>query len=185
MIKNKDRSFYIGASDTKYVMGNWNTKSFEKWWLEKIKLDKNNFSNEFTLAGTNYEHKILNHLNIPKLKKDKQIKKGRLRVNLDGNTIDRIFEVKTYRYDNDFKVSKEYNWQVQVQMYITNIKVAYIVAYGLLKEDYNNYFNNIDEERLSFHKICYNQEFINEYKIKLKYLIKCLKKGKFPKEEDL
>ena len=106
MISNKDRSFYIGASDTSMVVGNWNTKSFENWWLEKLGLRKNTFSNEATKAGNNYEHKILDALEIPNLEKDKQIIIDRLRVNLDGNTADCIYEVKTYNSEKEFKISK-------------------------------------------------------------------------------
>ena len=31
MIQSNDRSGYIGASDTSIVVGNWNTKTFEKY----------------------------------------------------------------------------------------------------------------------------------------------------------
>lgn len=33
------------------VVGNWNTKTFEKWWLEKLGLNKNNLSTEAMKAG--------------------------------------------------------------------------------------------------------------------------------------
>ena len=42
MIQSQDRSYYIGCSDTSMVVGNWKTKSFENWWLEKIGIYKNN-----------------------------------------------------------------------------------------------------------------------------------------------
>ena len=64
MVSSKDRSNYIGASDTSFVVGNWNTKSFENWWLEKIGIRKSDFQNEYTMAGNNYEHKILDSLGI-------------------------------------------------------------------------------------------------------------------------
>ena len=64
MISNHDRSYYIGASDTKYVMSNWNTKTFQKWWLKKIGLDTSNIQNKYTMAGTYYEHKIIDALEI-------------------------------------------------------------------------------------------------------------------------
>ena len=67
MISSQDRSFYIGASDTSMVVGNWNTKTFEKWWLEKLGLNKNDFTNEAMQTGTNYEHKILEALEIKEL----------------------------------------------------------------------------------------------------------------------
>ena len=96
MIKNKNRSYYIGASDTKYVMMNWNTKTFKKWWLIKLGLDENNYQNKYTKAGTNYEHKIIDALNIPNIEKDKQIiVLERLRINLDANTKNEIHEIKT------------------------------------------------------------------------------------------
>ena len=97
MIQSQDRSYYIGASDTSMVVGNWTTKTFENWWLEKLGLNKNNFSTEATKAGNNYEHKILDSLEIENLEKDKQIIIDRLRVNLDGNTNACIYEVKTHK----------------------------------------------------------------------------------------
>ena len=188
MISNHDRSGYIGASDTKYVIGNWNTKTFEKWWLKKIGIDTKQFNNIFTSAGTNFEHIIIDSLNIENIEKDKQIIIGQLRVNLDANTDDCIYEIKTYRYSNDFDINKhkDYINQVLVQMYASNIHKGKIVAYGLLEQDYDNYFNEIDKERLSMFEIQYDEKWINEeYLPKLNYLEKCLLTGKYPNKEDL
>ena len=181
MIQDQDRSYFIGASDTSYVVGNWETKSFEKWWLEKLGLHKNNFTNEAMMTGTNYEHKILDALEIEGLEKDRQFRVGRLRVNLDGNTASCIYEVKTHKSDKKFKVSKQYWRQAQVEMYASGIHELYIVAYGLEENDYNNYFNDIDKERIELIKVDYNEDFIqNEYLPKLNYLTECLKRGVFP-----
>ena len=186
MIASKDRSNYFGASDTKYIVGNWNTKTFEKWWLIKLGLHQSNFTNESMLAGTNFEHKILDSLEIENLEKDKQIIINKLRVNIDGNTDKKIYEVKTYRYENGFKVPKDYKNQVLVQMYASNIKEACIVAYGLIDSDYKNYFNEIDNERLSFHEIEYDEYFIDEvYLPRLNYLTKCLINGQMPNESEM
>lgn len=186
MISDKDRSGYFGASDTSYIIGNWKTKTFTNWWLVKLGLAQNNFTNESMLAGTNYEHKILDSLNIEGLEKDKQIIIGKLRVNLDGNSSDTIYEVKTYNSKKVFKVSKAYYTQVQVQMYATGFRKAFIVAYGLDEKDYRNYFNDIEQFRLSFHKIEYDEQFINnQYLPRLNYLSECLNKGVFPSEEVL
>ena len=164
------------------VVGNWETKTFEKWWLEKLGLNKNNFSSEATKAGNNYEHKILDSLEIEGLEKDKQIINDRLRVNLDGNTDACIYEVKTHNAEKNFKVSKQYWRQAQVEMYASNIHKLFIVAYGLLENDYNNYFNNIEKERLELIPIEYDKNFINqEYLPKLDILTECLEKGVFPK----
>lgn len=183
MISNHDRSGFIGASDTKYVIGNWNTKTFEKWWLKKIGISTEHFSNKFTSAGTNFEHKIIDALGIENIEKDKQIIKGRLRVNLDANTTKKIHEIKTYQYEKGFDLSKhkDYINQVQVQMYASEIYEAEIDAYGLLEEDYDNYFNEIDIKRLSKHDIRYDNLWIQEtYLPKERYLEECLINGKFP-----
>lgn len=181
MIADKDRSYYIGASDTKFVVGNWTTKTFEKWWREKQGLAQNAFTNEAMQAGTAYEHKILDALGVPGMEKDKQIILGRLRVNLDGNTRLKIYEVKTYNANKTFKVSKDYFGQVQVQMYASGIRKACIVAYGLIAEDYKNFYRPIDRNRLSIHEVEYDAEFIRKYKKKLDYLAYCLDKGIFPR----
>lgn len=182
MIQSQDRSYFIGASDTSFVVGKWTTKSFENWWLEKLGLNKNTFSSEATKAGNNYEHKILDSLDIDGLEKDKQIIKSRLRVNLDGNTNTCIYEVKTHNAEKEFKVSKQYWRQAQVEMYASGIHKLYIVAYALINNDYNNYFNEIDKERLQLIPIEYDQDFINkEYLPKLDILTQCLEKGEFPK----
>ena len=69
MISNKDRSYYIGASDTSMVVGNWSTQSWQNWWLEKLGLHKNTLSHLAIQAGNNYEHKILECLGISELEK--------------------------------------------------------------------------------------------------------------------
>lgn len=184
MISSQDRSQYIGASDTSMVVGNWNTKSWSNWWLEKLGLYRNGLKNIAMQTGTNYEHKILDSLEIEELEKDKQIIIDRLRVNLDGNTKDCIYEVKTYNFDKEFKVSKQYWRQAQVEMYASNIHKLFIVAYGLKENDYANYFNNIDKSRIQMLHIEYDENFIyNEYLPKLKILVEFLKKGKFPQKE--
>lgn len=186
MIKSKDRSYYIGASDTKFVVGNWNTKTFSEWWLEKIGIPKRQVNNKYTLAGTNYEHRIIEALNIP-IETDKQIIKNRLRVNLDGNTKDKIYEIKTYGYSKGFDIDrhKDYYEQVQVEMYASGIHNAEIVAYGLLEKDYNNFFNDIEKDRLMEIDIPYDEEFIKRtYIPRLNYLSECLDKECMPSEYD-
>lgn len=181
MISSQNRSYYIGASDTSMVVGNWLTKTFDKWWLEKIGIYKNELKTEAMQTGTNYEHKILDALEIEGLEKDKQIINGRLRVNLDGNTKDCIYEVKTHKSEKEFKISKQYWRQAQVEMYGSGIKKLFIVSYALDEKDYKNFFNVIDKERIKMHEVEYDAEFIEkEYLPKLKILSDCLEKGVFP-----
>lgn len=182
MIASQDRSGWFGASDTDFIMGNWDTKTFEKWWLQKLGINNSHFQTKHTLAGTHKEHQILNSLQIPCLELDKQIliPELKLRVNLDGNTDDCIYECKTHIAEKPFKVPLKYKRQVWVQMFASKIKQAKIVSYGLLETDYKNFFLPIDKDRLKLHEITYNEKFIDEYLIRLKYLAQCLEEGIFP-----
>lgn len=183
MIQSQDRSYYIGCSDTSMVVGNWKTKTFEKWWLEKIGLLKNTIKTDAMMAGTNYEHKILDALGIDNLEKDKQIiiENLRLRANLDGNTDTCIYEVKTHNVSKEFKVSKQYWRQAQAEMFAAKTYKLQIVSYGLEENDYINYFNEIDKDRIKMTEVTYDENFItNEYIPRLKILAECLKKGEFP-----
>lgn len=187
MISNHDRSGFIGASDTKYVIGNWNTKTFEKWWLKKIGIDTSHFDNKYTKAGTNFEHKIIESLEIDNVEMDKQVIVGRLRINLDANTNDCIYEIKTYQFEKGFNIEKhkDYINQVLVQMYGTRIHKAYIVAYGLEVKEYDNYLVKIDKKRLDKIPIEYDKKWIEEaFLPRFKYLEKCLIEGKFPNKKE-
>lgn len=182
MISSKDRSYYIGASDTSFVVGNWETQTFAKWWGCKQGIYSQDFSSDAMKAGTNYEHKILESLNIKGLKLDYQKIIGRLRVNLDGNTKDCIYEVKTHSILKPFKPSRAHINQVNVEMYGVNIKNAYIVSYALTDAEYNNYYMDIDNNRIAYHKIEYDAMFINSiYLPRLYYLSECLERGDFPR----
>ena len=184
MIADHDRSGYIGASDTDKVIGNWKTKTWEKWWMQKIGINQDHFENEYTKAGTNWEHRILDSLQLPNLEKDKQIiiEDLRLRVNLDGNTPVRIKEVKTYRWEKGWKTTPtKYTLQVQVQMFASGIWGADIVTYGLQPEDYKNYLRDVDPRRLKEIPVGYDIRWIeNVYLPKLRILADCLKRGVWP-----
>ena len=182
MIESKDRSDYFGASDVERIVGNWKTATFEKWWLQKIGVNRDHFSNQYTAAGTHKEHQILESLGIP-MEFDKQIilEDLLLRVNLDGNTEDTIYECKTYKREKGFKMPRKYIQQVQVQMFATGFRKAKIVVYGLVEKDYDNFFLPIDKERRDEVVITYDERWINEVFLpKLKYLAQCLKEGRFP-----
>ena len=70
MIADHDRSGWFGASDVSHIMGRWDTKTFSKWWLQKIGLNRDHFTNDAMAAGTNYEHAILDAIGAAE--KDKQ-----------------------------------------------------------------------------------------------------------------
>lgn len=183
MIQSHDRSGWIGASDTDKVIGNWKTKTWENWWMQKLGINTDHFDNRFTIAGTNWEHRILESLNLPGLEMDRQfiIEDLRLRANLDGNTPNRIHEVKTYQWAKGFRCPQKYKNQVQVQMFASNILGADIVAYGLEEADYNNFFRDIDRQRLQEIPVLYDLKWVETvYLPKLRILADCLKRGVFP-----
>lgn len=182
MIASKDRGYYFGASDTDKIIGKWTSATWTEWWLQKLSINTDNFENVYTLAGTHFEHRILESLGIP-MEFDKQVvlEELRLRVNLDGNTEDCIYECKTYKADKPFKMPQKYINQVQVQMFATGIHKAKIVVYGLEEADYNNFFRPIDKSRLQVFEIKYNPKWIQTvYLPRLLILVDCLKKGIFP-----
>ena len=192
MITNHDRSGYIGASDVQYVIGNWKTKTWEKWWMQKLGINQDHFDNQYTKAGTNWEHRILDSLHLPGLEKDRQfiIEDLRLRVNLDGNLPDRIKEVKTYKLNgvsHDISMMKasqcppKYWRQTQVQMFGSKIFGADVVAYALEEADYINFLRDIDPGRLKEIPVAYDFNWVNTvYLPKHIILADCLKRGVFP-----
>lgn len=184
MIASQDRSGYFGASDVSFIVGNWKTKTFEKWWMQKLGINRDHFDNRYTLAGTHYEHRVLESLGIP-MELDKQIiiEELKLRVNLDGNDNTTIYECKTYKFDNGFKMPRKYIEQVQVQMFASGLRKAKIIVYGLLEGDYSNYFNPIDAGRRKEYVIEHDEKWINTVFLpRLKYLAQCLIEGSFPSE---
>ena len=184
MITDHDRSYYFGASDTDKIIGNWKTKTWEKWWMQKLGINTDHFDNRYTVAGTNWEHRILDSLQLPNMEKDKQIiiEDLRLRVNLDGSTPFCIKEVKTYQWEKGWKKTPaKYINQVQVQIFASGIPEADIVAYGLVEADYDNFFRPIDPERLQQIPVVYDPAWVeNVYLPKLRILADCLKRGVFP-----
>lgn len=187
MIAQQDRSGWFGASDTAYIIGNWKTKTFRRWWLQKLGIDSSHYASRAMNAGTYYEHTVLDYIGAERRDHQIIIPELLLRVNLDGDAVGRIHEVKTHKAESEFKVTKAYWQHVQVQSFakLTAEKIvpeAEIVSYGLREEDYRNFFNPIDPDRLRHHPVEYDPEFIKAYLPRLKYLGSCLTEGVFPDE---
>ncbi|MGF6376875.1 hypothetical protein M2140_001953 [Clostridiales Family XIII bacterium PM5-7] len=185
MIADKDRAWWFGASDTSMIVGNWKTATFKKWWLEKLALRKNEINTKAMKCGNAYEGKILDAIGC---EKDLQLLLPdlSLRVNLDGNTANMIYEVKTHKEDKEFKVSKNYWRQSQVEMFAFKevrkiLPYLFIVAYPLGEQEYLNYFTEVDIERAKFIPVAYDEKFIlNDYLPKLTYLKVCMERGAMP-----
>ena len=187
MIADQSRADFFGASDSATIMGNWNTKTFSKWWAQKLGIDNSHFTNTAMLAGTYYEHAILDYIGAPRRDHQIIIPELLLRVNLDGDGPRQIYEVKTHSASKEFKVTKGYYQQVQVQMYAKKfeegcVPLAQVVSYALLPEDYSNFFNNIDPARVKRHDIEYDGAFLAKYLKRLEYLALCLRERRWPSE---
>ena len=182
MIRSKDRAGWFGASDTHAIMGSWNTKTFERFWLIKLGINRSSFATPAMQAGNAYEHKILDYIGVEKKDRQIKIRKLRLRVNLGGET-NRIKEVKTHSAVK-FRVTPAYWQQAQVEMFAAK-KPLDIVSYHLLPDDYENYFNEIDPDRIGEREVEYDAAWIETmYLPRLRYLTKCLKKRKWPTMEE-
>lgn len=183
MITDKDRSYYIGASDTEKVVGNWKTKTWRNWWAEKLGARRSQFENRYMKAGNSYEHRILKSLNIPGMRLDEQIihEALRLRVNYDGITDHCIYECKTFQWEKGFKLLPKHIRQVQVQMFAKGIYKAKIVAYGLIPEEYCDLQRPIDPRRITVLDVQYDPRWISQtYLPKLRILAEHLKQGTTP-----
>lgn len=181
MIRDRDRSGWVGASDTAAVMGRWDTESFRRWWLVKLGLRRENYASLAMQTGTALEHRILDALGIRR--RDRQIKRRglRLRVNLDGETRDEIHEVKTFG-GAAFRVSRAYWMQAQVEMFAAG-KPLVIDAYRLEPEDYRNWFRPIDPARLSVHPVGYDRAWVETaYLPRLRVLARALRERGWPDE---
>lgn len=169
MIHDYDRSHWFGASDSKYIMASsQGSKSWNDWWRIKCGVQENTFKgNLYTKAGNTFEHSILITYE-PSVLFDRQIviPHLRLRVNLDGNTEDTIYEVKTYQINKKFEVTDGYYYQAQMQMLAWKLEPTisfvdcegcpsvygknpplrkhYILAYGLYPDEY--YAEYTDEQ---------------------------------------
>jgi hypothetical protein len=185
MIASQDRSYYIGGSDVEKVIGNWKTKTWLKWWMQKLGIDNSHFNNVYTLAGTHFEHRILESLGIP-LEFDRQFinEELRLRVNLDANENDTNYECKTTKEDiNLFVPPKKYINQTQVQMLGSGFRKTKLVVYQLEEEDYNNFFRPIDPKRRRVFDISYDEKWVQGIYLPPHLILRdCLVRGVLPSE---
>lgn len=187
MISDHDRSYYIGASDTKYVMGNWNTATFRHWWDIKMGFDEDYLDNIYLRTGTMYEPKILDALGVKD--RDRQIIIGRLRVNLDGETDEHVYEIKTInekQLKSDVWIPPvQYIDQAQVELFATQKDMAYLYAYVVNDRDYEAVEVGetlpIAEDRLVYKIIKRDDEWLEKlYLPRLWYLCGCLEREELP-----
>ena len=191
MIKNQNRAYWFGASDTSMIMGNWDTQSFLDWWFVKLGFYSNNRKSWKMDCGNILEIPIIREIERQECYRIRigrhpyYIWSLRLRCNYDGLTKDYVIEIKTTG-KMFLKVPKNYWQQCQVLMFRKRRKKAILYAYQMIDDDYANpYFPNIDYRRIKSFVIDYDKEFIEqEYKPRLKYLARCLREKKVPSKTE-
>lgn len=188
MITNKDRSKWFGASDTSTLFGSYDTDTFRLWWLVKLGIVSNDFSNKYMDVGNILEIPIINKINaitgenIKLGKRPIYIRKYRIRANLDGYTKNKVIEVKTTKKMFE-KVPLNYWRQCQALMFSSKKRICELWVYEVSEEEYEApYFAEIDENRLKKFIIEYDENWIKEQYIpRVKYLANCLKRRIYPK----
>lgn len=186
MITNTDRSGWFGASDTHILMGNWETETFKKFWLVKLGVIQDNFSNRYTEAGNLLEIPIIRAI---ERSEGRKIKLGRrpvyrkdilLRANYDG-LCDTVVEIKTSK--NGFRdVPKSYWMQCQALLLATKRKEAELYMYKMEEIDYIcPWYADIDVRRLKKFSIPLDVKWIEEiYFPRMRYLAHCLRERRYP-----
>lgn len=192
MITNHDRSRWFGASDTATIMGNWETKTFAKWWLSKLGLAQNTYHSIAMDTGNIMEHAIIDEV---ARQTGYRIRKGRrplyspllrLRVNYDGLCSQCVVEIKTAKRMFE-TVPKNYWQQCQVLMYRTRRERCELWAYEVTEDDYAApYFARIDPARLRRFTIAYDPAWIqNDYLPRLRVLARALRRREFPNADTI
>lgn len=187
MIKNQNRSFWFGASDTSMIMGNWETQSFLDWWFVKLGYYQNSHKSWAMDCGNILEISIIREI---ERNENIKIRIGkypyynlflRLRCNYDGLTRFKVIEIKT-TCKMFKKVPKNYWQQCQVLMFRKRRKKTTLYAYEMTDDDYlNPFFPDINYNRIESFDIDFDKQFIEkDYKPRLKYLASCLRHKKIP-----
>lgn len=182
MIRNQDRSGWFGASDTATIMGNWDTKTFARWWAVKLGVFQDHVATPYMEFGNLAEHSIIDAYDkaIHKGKTPIYLPRWRIRVNLDGWKHDYVVEVKTSKNQMK-KLPKSYWQQTQVEMMAAKKKKALVIVYHTIPEEYSRpYYLDVDKKRLHTFWTQKDNSFLLEYLGRIRYLKDCLIRGTYP-----
>lgn len=185
--KSESRIGIFGASETALIMSNHRNKTYQTFLKQKAGLiEREELDNKYITAGNVLEHLIIDYIAFKydlSIEKDKQCFdiENNLRVNLDGNTSECVYEIKTRtngKRFSDKKPPKNYWQQVQVQMYASGVRQGKLVVLYLYEEDYeleNMLGFEIKDENVVIYDIECDPDFIKEYLKELKLANKRLK----------
>lgn len=162
----KNRRHYIGGSDVPIILGYSKFKHCNTLLYEYITGNFNFEDSEYTKYGNLMEPLIRDYINKEldlNAKPAYRINKGkRIRCNTDGYDKDKkvIIEIKT----NNGKHSNTFDYELQMQLYMWmfNVKNGYLVQYERPSNFYTGVLYNVNSDEKYF-----NLEF-NPEKIKIK-----------------
>lgn len=187
------RKTQIGASDIHKIF-NFDNKGAKDLWKEKVGLlEKEEFTNQYLVAGNLLEEDCLTYYfkknNIKGYELNKRVEHNKIKnfvVSLDANIGNIPYENKTIN-SRDFakltKVSRRYYLQLQAQMSCLNSDYGYIIYNSVTPEDLEEPLNyqpsELTQEVIRVER---NIEVIAEIENRVEYFLWCVQYNREPEE---
>lgn len=183
-----DRWRYVGGSEANMIYMNYNTKTFKKWWSNKLAgLPEREFNNKRMSVGTILEHDIIDLYeqknNVVGIREASKVK-GIARANTDYILGDKVSDVKAtekaFEWFLNERVPINYKRQLIHYMYVFELNKASIIAYQVDDELLNEPFQELNENKLFEIPVKITEKDITEHKKRLDYLEHCRDMNVFP-----
>lgn len=184
-----DRHLYIGGSEANNIYANYNTKTFKKWWSQKLSgFYDESYRNLAMDVGTILEHDIVDlYEAIYQVKgvRDKSKTKGIARANTDYIQGDAVKDVKatTKAFEWYLKDTVPINYRRQLlhYCYVFDLDQASIIAYQVDDDVLDDPFAELVPAKLYEIDVPIEQVQLIEHQQKLEYLAFCKDMNIFPK----
>lgn len=198
----EERKTQLGASEV-YKIFNFNNKGAKDLWREKIgELEREQFSNIYTIAGSIIEDEALkfyfNSNNIIDYNINKRVAHQEIKglvascdaVAIIDNHEPTPVENKTMKFNNFVKLNaknipRNYVIQAQTQIACCNSEFGVIVFNGIEDDEYEHplLYNPSHLKQISF-KIIRDNKMISEIESRAKYFLWCVKYKREPNESE-
>ncbi len=185
-----DRHKFIGGSEANMIYLNYKSKTFVKWWSEKLAgVPSEPYNNLSMSVGTILEHDVVDlYESVHGVKgiRDKQEIKGIARANTDyiisGKVSDVKVTTKAFEWYLKDKVPLNYKRQLIHYLHVFDYDQASIIAYQVDDGVMENPFGELSQGRLYEIEVPISAKEIEEHKKKLEYLSFCKEMNIFPEE---
>ena len=184
----KNRGLYIGGSEANMIYMGYHTKTFKKWWTQKLLgVHLPSHSNRNMSVGTILEHEILDlyeFINQVKgergLSKIKGIARGNTDYIIDGKVVDVKATKSAYDWFLSGTVPIAYRRQLIHYCYVFGLSKASILAYQVDDDLLVNPFQELDEKKLFEIEVEITSDKLKEHERRLNILEECRDKNEFP-----